>query len=151
MKQVLAITLLFMTTFHVNAQKLDASKIPADVMNGFKSKYAETKHVTWSLGDNNNYEVDFEKDSTVYTATFNEHGKWLKTEHDVEQDDLPSAVKAAVAKKYDGYAITDAEFIDSHDQGKLYGLHIEKGEDTQILYVNDDGKIVKQEKEDNED
>lgn len=126
------------------------AQTPASVAAAFKEKYKDVKNVKWNAGDNNTYEADFESDSIAYTATFTDDGKWIQTESSIDSEDLPQVIKDALSKQYDSYLVSDAELIDSNDQGRMYSVHIERGDETTMVLLNEDGKIIKNEKLDDE-
>jgi len=142
--KIIAAFIVVLMSVTANAQT------PASVLAAFKAKYPDVKDVKWSATDKKAYEADFESGATAYTATFTDDGKWVQTESGIENDDLPPAVKAKLAKEFDGYLITDAELVDTNDNGRLYNVHIERGEEALVLLLNEDGKILKRGKDDDE-
>ncbi len=81
---------------------------------------------------------------------FAEDGKWLSTESDLENEDLPEVIKSSLSKQFDGYALIDSELIDSADNGRLYKVHLERGEELLLVTLDESGNVVKREKDDDE-
>jgi hypothetical protein len=147
----LFISVLLISSVVAEAQPSSTKvEVPAAVSQAFKSKYPAAKNITWSQADAKAYDADFESDGTAYTASFFQDGKWLQTESGIESDDLPQTVQDKLSKQFNGYLVTDAELIDHRDKGRLYNVHLERGEETVVLTFNEDGKVIEREKDDDE-
>ena len=117
--------------------------IPEAVKEEFNSKYSMAKDEEWET-ENDEYEVEFEMNGIEMSATYDSKGTWKETESEMEKDDLPTNIKAALAKKYAGYEIEEAEMIETSEM-KGYEIELEKDdEEIEVVYTLD-GVFVKEE------
>lgn len=96
------------------------------------------------------YVVEFNKDSTATKAIYSKTGGKVAT-HKVLTSDLPKAVSATVSKgEYKTWKLgKDKEeiFKDSDkDQLKVYKVTVEKGKEKHTLFIQSDGKLLKDKK-----
>lgn len=136
-----------------NAQKISADKVPTAVLSGFKAKFPTATKTSWELENTNEYEADFKLNGEEVSATFDNTGKWTKTETEIKVSALPSAVKEALAKDFASYKIEEANKIESAKDGNCFEAEIEKGEETFDVLFTHEGKMLSKtraEKEKNE-
>jgi hypothetical protein len=90
-------------------------------------------------------------DGKEMSASFDREGKWINTEANLTEKDLPANVLKAVNTTYAGWKTESVESIETPEY-KGYELGIEKGKEELEIQVTTDGKItVNKEAKDEED
>ena len=127
-------------------------KAPQKVKEAFAKKFPTAKKVKWEKENANEWEAEFKMNKVEYSANFLEDGTWKETEHEIDENDIPQNVKAALASSFPGYEMEEAEISETQN-GTVYEFEIEKGETQMEVAIDPNGKIVKQEvkKEDNKE
>ena len=126
------------------AQKLSEDKVPTAVKNAMKAKFPTAINIKWEQ-EGKDYEAGFKNDKLKLSALFDNTGKWLVTETEIEATKLPKAVSDAFAKEYPGYSMKEAEILDTADNGTLYELEVSKGKEKLELQYTPAGKMIKKE------
>ena len=130
-----------------------AQNPPKSVADNFNMKFQNATKVKWDQEEENEWEAEFKMNGDEMSASFDNAGKWLETEKELKQNQLPAAVQNAFNAKYAGYKMNEAAEIEKPDF-KGYELGIEKGEESLEILVTADGKITstkKVEEEEDED
>jgi len=144
MKNLLIIMLMVVFTITTScAQKLNADKVPVDVMTTFKAKYPNAEKVKWSMENAKEYEVEFKMNKAAQSANFAEDGKWIESEVEIEKSQLPQVVVDAINKLYPGAKIDEVEQASNPEIDLFYGVTVRfKGKKYDIdLKAN--GEIIK--------
>ena len=111
MKKSLTITALIISLgLGVNAQKLDASKVPAAVKESFAKKYPKVATVKWEL-EKGNYEAGFKQDGQSMSVVFTPNGTMTESEVDIKTSELPAAALSYVKTNYKGKSVKEAAKI----------------------------------------
>ncbi len=140
MKKILFCFLLFISSISF-AQKVSADNVPDVVKNAFKKKFPTAQKVKWEL-DYDKYEVEFKIKKQEISAEFDKEGNWLETEIPIKPSAINTEVKEFVSKNFDGYAINEAEKIETLTKGVLYELEIKKGELIYLIVVSEKGQLI---------
>ena len=99
MKRVLPALFSFILLFSVTTFSFaQVRKIPSEVTEAFKQKYPGATNVEWR-DKLSSFSAEFEEDNVHYQARFNSKGEWQLTENEIEEADLPDAVKDGYEKK----------------------------------------------------
>jgi hypothetical protein len=156
--------------------KVDKAKVPKEVTDVWLEEYPVSTYADWYgypiYGDNPNdwyydwydydydpylyteypeyYVVEFDKDKTPQKAVYSKAGKKMAI-HKKLASDLPMAVSATLNKSaYKGWKVgKDKEEIfkdTDKDQLKVYKVEVEKGTEKHVLYIQNDGKLLKDKK-----
>ncbi len=118
-------------------------KAPQKVKDAFFKKFPTTKKVKWEKENATEWEAEFKMNKVEYSANFLEDGTWTETEHEIDENDIPQNVKAALASSFLGYEIEEVEISETKD-GMVYEIEIEKGESEIKLEFDVNGKVVNQ-------
>ena len=84
----------------------------------------QVKKVKWDKESDAEWEAEFKMDGMEYSANFLEDGTWKETEHEIEQKDIPDAVRATLDNELPGYEIEEAEISETVD-GLTYEFEVE--------------------------
>jgi hypothetical protein len=115
---------------------------PTTVVSTFQEMFKDASNVTWELEENNEWEVEFSYNGTVYSATFDESGSWLETEKEISVKDLPVLISNVLTANFSSYLIDEAE-ISETVSGITYEFEIENGELEREIEIDSEGKIIK--------
>lgn len=133
-------------TVLLSAQNVSAQirKIPAEVTDSFTAKYPEAKSVEWR-DKLTGFSATFTLDNTAYIASFSNKGDWQNTEHEIQQEELPSAVSDGLEKsKYADWEVLKVDYIELSNEQVEYRIEVGKGDiKKRNLYFNSKGRLVK--------
>lgn len=146
MKKYAFISAAIFATLCANAQEKQV-KVPEAVKAAFTKKFPLAKNVEWSKENEKEFEAEFKLGSTQQSANFDTTGKWLETENEINVSQLPANVAKAVAAKYPGYKIEEAEKTEKPGNVFIYEVTVEKGKKSYEVQLSPEGKIVKEEAE----
>jgi hypothetical protein len=96
-------------SFTVQAQKIDASKVPAAVKAAFAKQYPGVS-VRWEK-EGGKFEAGFKQNGNTMSALFEPNGKLEESEMDIKVADLPATVLAYVKEHYKGKSIREGAKI----------------------------------------
>lgn len=125
----------------VNAQKLDASKVPAPVKEAFVKKFPGTTPV-WE-NENGKYEASFKSKGQSMSSLFEADGSLLETEVGIKISSLPSSIAIYVKEHYKGATIKEAAKITKADGTINYEAEVNKVD----VVFDAEGKFLKEEKD----
>ncbi len=129
----LAIVCSYATTF---AQ----SKTPKAVETAFKSAYPNAKKVKWDKEDNN-YEASFKLNNISNSVLFNQDGKILETEVEINFNELPKSAVNYINKNYKNQKVKETAKIITEKGNLIYEAEI-KGKD---LFFDSNGNFITKE------
>ncbi|HNW51603.1 MAG TPA: PepSY-like domain-containing protein [Prolixibacteraceae bacterium] len=126
--------------------------VPEVVKKAFAAQYANATKVEWELEKEGEFEAEFKLSKTEMSVVFDAAGNLIETETEIEESELPQAIKATLAKDFAGYKIDDA--VKAEAKGVVtYEMEAKKEKKEFELVFDANGKLLKQEeeKEDNEE
>lgn len=147
MKNIILLVIAACSFTGLYAQKISGEKVPAAVLNTFKTKFPTAAGAKWEMENTTEYEVNFKSDGEDHSATFDKNGNWLETETEIEISSLPKVVSNAIGSLYNGYQVKEAEKLDTPDKGMLYEVELKKGNEILEVQVSADGKVLNSKKE----
>jgi len=118
-----AIAVLAITT--VSAQKISESKVPANIVKAFKTKYPKTEKGKWEM-EKGNYEAEFELNEVETSVVLDAKGNILETETEISVSQLPKAVVEYMAKNAPKEKIKEAAMIVDAKGRKTYEAEVGK-------------------------
>lgn len=132
------------------AMAMENTPVPEAVENAFKAKFPNAEDVEWELENDNLWEVEFEMNDIEYEATFSADGTWLETETEVEEENLPATVKAALDAKYADYDLEEIEQVET-PTGSFYEMEIDADDEEFEISIDASGQIKVLSEEDERD
>ena len=81
---------------------------PAAVQAAFKAKFPTVQKAKWDLENEGEWEAEFKSGGKEMSANFKTDGAWMETETELEESNLPQAVKDAIAAQFAGYKAEEA-------------------------------------------
>lgn len=89
------------------------------------------------------YEVELEvSDDNELDLSFDTEGNLLFSETEINSDELPEVVKAAINAQYATFQILEAGRMDMADGSKRYEAELKKGQTILEVLFNADGTVV---------
>ena len=107
----IAVTATF--SLPVQAQKIDASKVPSGVKNNFKKQFPHSI-AKWEK-ENGGYEANFKQNGNSMSAMFDAGGVFTESEMGIKITALPTNVLAYLKEHYKGKAIKEGAKITKAD------------------------------------
>jgi len=123
------------------AQKKEA---PQSVKSAFEQQFKNVSGVKWDQEKTGEWEAEFKMNGKEYSANFDEQGKWLETEYEINENQIPAAVKNTINTSFAGYKMKESE-ISETSKGKAYEFELIKEKEKVEVAITEDGKIIKQE------
>jgi hypothetical protein len=145
MKKYIVLLCVSVLALGCSAQKLKEAEVPAKVKEAFTKKFSDSKKVTWSKENENEYEAEFIRNGVEYSANFDTQGTWLETETEIKKANVPDVVMATINKEFSGYKIEEIELSETADNGSVYEFELEKGKSNYEAVVSKEGKLIKKE------
>lgn len=138
---------LFLLTLFFSAASISFAqvrKIPSEVTEAFKQKYPEATNVEWR-DKVSNFSAKFDSEDIHYEARFNSKGEWQLTENEMDEADLPEAVKDGYGKsKYAEWEIGKVQQIELSDGSFQYRVEAVKSDvRKKNLYFSSEGRLMK--------
>lgn len=146
MKNLKIALLAIFATATLSAQDLKMSDVPTNILENFNKSYANATDVEWEL-KGLNYNVEFEVNKMDHEIWYTKEGKVVKTEMEIGENDLPSAIATAIRKNYAGYKIDSIEVTEVNNT-KTYEVELDKSWNEELKVVFDEKGNVLSSKED---
>lgn len=119
----LAVALLLRSAAH--AQQVPAAQVPAAAKATFRAKFPTVKGNTWEK-EGLDFEAGFKQKGNTMSALITPAGESQETETDIRVEELPAAVRSALARDYAAYILHEAA-IDDFDRGGTMDLVLMHG------------------------
>jgi hypothetical protein len=136
-------------------QKITPDKVPALVKQAFARKFPAATEVKYEM-EKTDYEINFKDKEVKMSANFDATGKWLETETEIKESDLPKEVSASVSRNFAGFKKSEIAKTETPDQGLIYEMDLKKDKEGYEVQFSAKGDIIKkiplkQEKEEEEE
>ena len=121
---------------------------PEKIKTAFDQKYPDAEEVEWEM-EHGKWEAEFEVDEKEMEALFDENGNWIETETEMEDEDLPDAVKQTLKNQFKDYEVEEAEYLESPEYSG-YEIELEGNKDIEVV-IGKNGQVLKQGEEEEDD
>ena len=135
-------TLIASTCF---AQTLRMDQVPPATANAFKVKFPNGSQPGWAQEKENVYQVGFFNGKKRQTALFDNTGKWLETETEINYNAVPMKVQNAFQKEFEGYQLQEVYEVESTDKAITYEMITFKGAKNYEAVFSAKGELLKKE------
>jgi hypothetical protein len=143
MKKIIGIMSVFMLmNFMGYSQKITPDKVPAAVKQAFAKKFPAATDIKYEM-EKKDYEISFKDKGVEMSANFDAAGKWLETETELNESDLPKEVSASVAKNFAGFKISGIARTETPVNGVIYEMDLKKGTEGYEVEFSAKGNILK--------
>ncbi len=126
------------------AQSTQPSEVPSVVLTAFQEKFPQASDIAWDKESDTEWEAEFKMDNKEMSANFSPEGKWLQTETDIKEKELPEAVKNTIKSQFIGYEIEESAQVAMPEQNEAYEVELEKGKATLEVVIDSSGKVLRQ-------
>lgn len=126
------------------AAVLRAQDVPSTVVSAFQQRYAAAQHTVWDELEEGEFTATFVLGHAEMSARFSPAGEWLSATVYLEESDVPSAVRNAVATQFPDYDMYDVVRVEN-PSAAFYEMTLESEEDALVVQVATDGRILKKE------
>jgi len=147
MKTSLLICIILFVAGCGNSKKSENINVPTAVLESFSKQFPTATNVKWSMESENEFEAEYEANDQKQASNYDTSGKWLVTETEISESNIPDTVMSALIKEFIGFKLIKAEKVETHDKGISYELEFEKGEVSYVAEISSEGKILKSKKE----
>ncbi|MEI6683718.1 MAG: PepSY-like domain-containing protein [Bacteroidota bacterium] len=124
------------------AQKVAPDKVPAPVKQAFAKKFPTATDVKYEM-EKSDFEINFRDKGVGMSANFDATGKWLETETEIKESDLPKEVSASVARNFPGFKITEVARTEAPGKEPIYETDVRKGKEGYEVQFTVKGDILK--------
>ena len=123
-------------------QKITPDKVPAPVKQAFAKKFPGATDVKYEM-EKKDYEITFKDKGMEMSVNFDATGKWLETETEIKESDLPKEVSASVAKNFAGFKISEIAKTETPDKGLIYEMDLKKDKEVYEVQFSVKGDVLK--------
>ncbi len=127
-----------------NTSGQNTKDAPANVKAAFAQKFPDAKKIKWGAESEKEWEAEFVKDGKEYSANFDITGKWMETEYEISEKEIPAPVKAAIAKEFAGFKIEESE-VSETAEARLFEFVLAKAKEKYEVAINAEGKVITKE------
>ena len=145
MKRLLVLVICSFFVVGVSAVNQKDEKIPAKAKSGFAVKFPSAQKVKWSVEKPGEFEAEFTMNKLETSALFDAKGNLLETETEINAKELPSAVKATLAKDFAEYKFDEIEKVIDSKGVTTFEMEAAKGKDKLEISFDTNGKLLKKE------
>jgi hypothetical protein len=121
---------------------IQQNKVPAGVLNSFKSRFPAATHVRWSMEDTASYEADFISNYQKQSALFTKQGVWFETEKSIRTSDLPLTIIQTITNGFPGFTISSVDQVENPEKGLFYDIVIKGGKEQYEVKLSTYGVIL---------
>ena len=144
MKKLLTLRVCTIFVAFSFAQKLK-DETPAAVKAAFAAKYPTAKKVKWSVEKPGEFEVDFTLNKVESSELYDAAGKLLETEAEVNEAELPQAVKTTIVNDFAGFKLDEIEKTTDANGLITYEMEAVKGKEKLEIRFDANGKLLSRE------
>jgi hypothetical protein len=138
MKKLFFAALLTVTVATSGFSK-DVNKVNTRTQHNFNFEFKGAEKVNWTV-KSNFAKADFTLDGQKMEAFYNLNGEMIGTSKNIALDQLPTNAKRLLAKRYNGYNITEAIRFEGTDESAYY-ISGENDKEKIILKVAEDSQV----------
>jgi hypothetical protein len=123
-------------------QKIAPNKVPAPVKASFAKKFPAAIDALYEMS-NKNYRVICNDKGVGTAVNYSPNGRWLQTETNISESELPKAVIASFAKHFAGFNISEVTKTERSDKPLFYTINMQKNRQVYITQFSFKGDVLK--------
>jgi hypothetical protein len=139
MKNLVILILAFCT---ISASSLSQKNPPENIKKEFSKKYVSAQSIKWDNEEKNEWEAEFKMDGKKMSASFDNSAKWIESETEISENELPASVISTLKKDFQDYKKGHIEIYESPEISG-FELGLKKGETSIEVIIDKSGKILK--------
>jgi len=133
---------LFVSLSLISVSAFSQKNPPENVKREFIKKYASAQSVRWESEEKNEWEAEFRIDGKKMSASFDNSAKWIESETEITEKELPASVVSTLNKVFQGYKKGHIELFENAEI-KGFELGLKKGESSIEVIIDNNGEIIK--------
>jgi len=133
---------LFVSLSLISVSAFSQKNPPENVKREFIKKYASAQSIRWESEEKNEWEAEFRIDGKKMSASFDNSAKWIESETEITEKELPASVVSTLNKVFQGYKKGHIELFENAEI-KGFELGLKKGESSIEVIIDNNGKIIK--------
>lgn len=141
MKKLMTMLVCISFVICVNAQK-PKEEAPAAAKAAFAAKYPTVQKVKWSVEKPGEFEAEFKLNKVETSVLFDATGKFLESEVEIKEAELPQAVKTTISKDFAGYKLDEIEKATDAKGATTYEMEAAKEKDKLEISFDANGKLL---------
>lgn len=146
MKTLFTIVSLGLGLSLANAQTVKEAEVPTPVKDALKKQYPAAKVEKWEK-EGTNYEAEFHINKIETCAVYDSNGKFIESEIEIKESELPKGVADYIAKNLPGKKVKESAKITDAAGKVSFEAEIDN-----IDYIFDsNGSLIKKEEEKEKD
>lgn len=133
--------ILVVTFSLISVSAFSQKNPPENVKKEFVKKYPAAQSVKWGSEEANEWEAEFKMNNKKMSACFDNSAKWIESETEISEKELPAAVVNTLDKDFQGYKKGPIEIFESTEM-KGFELGLKKGETSLEVIFDNKGKFL---------
>lgn len=123
------------------AQKIDESKVPANVKQAFAKAYPNSKSIKWNK-EQDGWEASFKQNKTEMSVVMDTNGSITEVESEIEESQLPAPIRKSFNREFIHYTFKEAAKIVAGST-TTYEIEAIKDKDKFEFIYDPNGKLLK--------
>ena len=124
-------------------QQRKSDKVPLIVTKAFSVKFPSIQKVAWEQEDVNVYEAEYMENGQEHSVLFDLQGNWIRTETELKNSELPTAIQNALASHFPGFKLEEVEKIEDPLLGTYYTFEIENRKEEYHMSYKENGELIR--------
>jgi len=141
MKKLMTLLICITLAICSNAQKAKV-ETPVAVKAAFSAKYPAAQKVKWSIEKPGEFEAEFILNKVESSALFDATGKFLESEVEIREAELPQGAMTTLTKDFAGYKFNEIEQATDAKGMSTYEMEASKGKVKLELTFDSNGKMI---------
>ena len=140
MKSLKVAALALFATVAVSAQDLKSSEVPSNLISNFEKKFSNAQDVEWEK-EMDFFKVEFDIYKKEQEIWYDASGKIFKMEKELNETELPQAIKSKISSSYASFKIDDIE-MKEEDGKTTYEIELEDGRKEKTVIFDESGAVI---------
>lgn len=142
MKSLKVAALALFATATLSAQDLKMSEVPSNLMSNFEKEYSNASDIEWEK-EMDYFKVEFDVNRMEHEIWYDASGKIAKMEKEINETDLPQAIKSKINNSYASFKIDDIEMME--ENGKItFEIELEDGRKEKTVIFDESGSVLQE-------
>ena len=140
MKSLKVAALALFATVAVSAQDLKSSEVPSNLISNFEKEFSNAQDVEWEK-EMDFFKVEFDIYKKEQEIWYDASGKIFKMEKELNETELPQAIKSKISSSYASFKIDDIE-MKEEDGKTTYEIELEDGRKEKTVIFDESGAVI---------
>lgn len=140
MKSLKVAALALFATVAVSAQDLKSSEVPSNLISNFEKEFSNAQDVEWEK-EMDFFKVEFDIYKKEQEIWYDASGKIFKMEKELNETELPQAIKSKISSSYASFKIDDIE-MKEEDGKTTYEIELEDERKEKTVIFDESGAVI---------